>query len=99
MFIKKSVFFIFLFLYFNFLYSQNINGTVKDSNGIAIENASISVWNSEEKQTLFGYCYTNQNGDFSYKLNDKISETFIEVSCINYEKTFLGHKKQNRFLP
>ena len=87
MFIKKIGFFIFLFFYFNFLYSQNINGTVKDSNGIAIENASISVWNSEEKQTLFGYCYTNQNGDFSYKLNDKISETFIEVSCINYEKT------------
>ena len=65
--------------------AQNINGTIKNTDGIGIENASVSIWNSEKKESLFGYTYSDQKGVFSFKTNQDFVKVFIEISCINYE--------------
>ena len=81
-----SKYFAFIFYIFSIAvtYSQNIIGIVKDSNGIAIENATVFVWNSDQKQKLLGYYYCNEIGNFEISL--KINETvFIEITNINFQ--------------
>ena len=81
-----SKYFVFIFYIFSIAvtYSQNIIGIVKDSNGFAIENATVFVWNSDQKQKLLGYYYCNEIGNFEISL--KINETvFIEITNINFQ--------------
>ncbi|POS01502.1 outer membrane receptor protein involved in Fe transport [Flavobacterium croceum DSM 17960] len=81
---KSKLLFLLLFIY-NLHIAQNINGTIKNTDGIGIENASVSIWNSEKKESLFGYTYSDQKGVFSFKTNQDFVKVFIEISCINYE--------------
>lgn len=77
-----------IFIIFNSIitisYSQNISGIVMDSNHIGIENASVYVWSSVQKDHLIHYMYTNQEGRFSIEFEGK-KEVFIEIKCINYD--------------
>lgn len=79
----KILILLLLFFSNSFLYSQNITGEVKDRNGAGIENASILVWNSTQKEKLLGYYYTDSKGIFTIPFNSK-NNIFIEISCINY---------------
>lgn len=68
----------------NYLYSQSITGQIKETSGAGIENASILVWDSAQKEKLVGYFYSNSDGDFTLPL-DSTNSYYIEVTCINYK--------------
>lgn len=72
------------FIFSSHIYSQTIKGQIKDSNGQGIENASVLVWESSQKQKLVGYFFTNSEGNFTLPINLKIP-FFIEFSCINFK--------------
>ena len=80
----KHLAFIFYICSITFIYSQKIGGEVKDQNGAVIENASIFVWNSIQKQKLLGYYYTNEHGVFEIPLQI-YDGAFIEISKINFQ--------------
>ncbi len=74
----------YVFILFNYsIYSQKINVTVKDVNNVAIENASIIVWDSNQKENLISYTFTNNVGQAEVQIKI-VASYFIEVSCINY---------------
>lgn len=80
----KYIIFIIINLIITISYSQNISGVVLDSNHIGIENASVYVWSSVQKDHLIHYMYTNPEGKFSIEFEGK-KEVFIEIKCINYD--------------
>ena len=80
----KRIVLLLWFLSNSYLYSQTIKVQIKDINGAGIENASILVWNSIQKEKLIGYFYSNSEGNFTLPIDSKNSY-FIEISCINFK--------------
>ncbi len=70
-----------------YLFAQEISGIVSKNNNIPIENVNVSIWNSDKKEILFGYIYTNEKGFFVIKIKSQIKDVFIEVSCLDFATT------------
>jgi hypothetical protein len=85
--LKKFSFYVIIFIKCTVLFSQNIKGIVKNSNGVNLENASITLWSSASKEGFVGYTYTNGEGIFSFNLQKENKTLFVEVACINYANT------------
>ncbi len=64
--------------------AQEITGTVSRTNNIPIENANVSIWNSNQKEILLGYTYTNEKGFFGINIKPENNDVFIEVSCLDF---------------
>ncbi len=85
-------------------HSQEISGTVKDSNNNFLSSASVSFWDSENKEILYGYLYSDEKGEFNFKLKPNYTVTFVEVSAINFKSSFIkievieSHQKLNFIL-
>lgn len=73
-----------LFLVFQSGVAQKIIGTVSNKANIPIENANVSVWNSDKKEILLGYNYTDEKGFFSIQTKSGYKNIFITVSCIDF---------------
>lgn len=78
----------YLFLFFSTLsFGQTLNFTIKDENGLTIENCNILF---KEKETNAIYEFTKvQNGTGKYSLTREYFTLEIEVQSINYEKELL----------
>lgn len=84
--LKQCVFIALFFINVNVSFSQIIFGTIFDVNGTPIDNASVTIYNSKDKDKLLAYCFSNHKGDFYCDIKNNNPEVFIEVSCINYQK-------------
>ena len=80
---KIKILLIFILTY-QVVVSQKITGTVSNKNNIPVENANVSIWNSNNKEILFGYVYTNENGFFSIDIKPEIKNAYLTVSCIDF---------------
>lgn len=75
----KSLFTIFLLCITSFLFSQStITGMVKDTNGMPIEGANVYLEGTYDGGT------TDDKGDFSFKTEEKGTQTLI-VSFLSFE--------------
>ena len=80
---KIKILLIFILTY-QIVISQKITGTVSNKNDIPVENANVSIWNSNNKEILFGYVYTNEKGFFSIDIKPEIKNVYLTVSCIDF---------------
>ena len=83
----KYFFCLYFILFIQFVSAQEISGTVSRTNNIPIENANVSIWNSNQKEILLGYVYTNEKGFFAIKIKPENNNVFIEVACLDFAPT------------
>lgn len=86
----KSILFFIIIPFFNSLYGQTYRGYIINENNSPVNNASVILWNNQEKVDLIKYTFTNESGEFVFEVPTNQKSFFIEVISINYEKYSLS---------
>ena len=90
----KYVLYFITFLILPKLYSQKLQGTIKDNFNSILPRANIVIKETIESTTILEYFISDDQGNFSYILDKNYNDSiFIEVTVLNYKKSI--HKIVN----
>src|SRR5690606_6911198 len=87
--------FFFQILFFKVSYAQiQIEGTVKNSTGIPVTFATVSIVNPHNGTILF-FDSSDKNGDYSITISNQsnITDLSLQITCLGYQKEIIPLQK------